>query len=227
MLVVPPATALEFLHPLPIDALWGVGERSGEVLRRFGLRTVGDVANAPLGQLRGALGEAAAAHLHALAWARDPRRVQTERVEKSISAETTFDVDIDQLDVVRRTLLALATRVGARLRSADFQTLHRSRTLDQSTDVAREVFDTAWALYRALAPGQRIRLLGVRVEGLGTADEARQLLLGEREHGWRDAERAADAATARFGSAAVRPASLLRRTGEGRPDPGPVEPAHS
>jgi DNA polymerase-4 len=233
LLVVTPARAIEFLHPLPIDALWGVGDRTAEVLRRLGLRTVGDVAQAPAGMLRQAVGEAGAAHLQALAWARDPRRVQPERVEKSVSAETTFDVDVADADVIRRTLLSLANRVGARLRAAgyagrtvaikvrlaDFTTLSRSRTMPRATDVAREVFDTAWALYQALAPGDKIRLLGVRVEGLGGADDARQLLLGERESGWREAERAADAAAARFGGAVVRPASLIRRA-----EIGPVDP---
>ncbi len=225
LLVVAPPRALDFLHPLPIDALWGVGERTAEVLRRLGLRTVGDVAQAPLGMLRQGVGEAAAVHLHDLAWGRDPRRVHTERVDKSVSAETTFDVDVADPDVIRQTLLALANRVGARLRAAghagrtvaikvrlaDFQTLNRSRTLAGATDVARDIFETAWALYRALAPGEKIRLLGVRVEGLAGADEARQLELGERESGWREAERAADAAAARFGGPMVRPASLLRR----------------
>jgi DNA polymerase-4 len=93
MLVVNAERSLAFLHPLPVEALWGVGERTAEQLRGVGLRTVGDVAQAPIGLLRRAVGEASAVHLHELAWARDPRRVSTERVEKSISAETTFDVD--------------------------------------------------------------------------------------------------------------------------------------
>jgi DNA polymerase-4 len=245
LLVVAPARAVEFLHPLPIDALWGVGERSAEVLRRLGLRTVGDVAQAPAGMLRQAVGEAATAHLQALAWGRDPRRVEPERVEKSVSAETTFDVDVGDVDVLRRTLLALANRVAARLRAAgyagrtvaikvrlaDFQTLSRSRTLPRATDVAREVFDIAWALFRALAPGDKIRLLGVRVEGLGGADEARQLELGQRESGWREAERAADAAAARFGASVIRPASLISRVkqpagSDGAPVQASTEPAH-
>jgi DNA polymerase-4 len=224
LLVVAAGTELDFLRPLPVEALWGVGERAAEVLRRLGLRTVADVADAPVAMLRQALGEAAAAHLHALAWARDPRRVSTERVEKSIGSETTFDVDVADPDVIRTTLLALATKVGERLRHAghsgrtiaikvrlsDFRTLNRSRTLGAPTDVAREIFGTAWELYRVLAPGDRIRLLGVRVEGLAAWDDApRQLTLDEREHGWRDAERAVDAAAARFGGAMVRPASLL------------------
>src|SRR5262249_57231335 len=74
MLVVTPARALEFLHPLPVEALWGVGERTAEVLRRLGLRTVGDVAQAPAGLLRQGVGEAAATHLYELASGRGPRR---------------------------------------------------------------------------------------------------------------------------------------------------------
>ena len=103
--------------------------------------------------------------------------------------------------------------VAIKVRLTDFSTLNRSRTLPTGTDVARDIFDTAWHLYQVLNPGERIRLVGVRVEGLVEGDDAaRQLALGEREHGWRDAERAADAAAARFG-AVVGPASLLRGAG--------------
>ncbi|MBO0867246.1 MAG: DNA polymerase IV [Micromonosporaceae bacterium] len=224
VVVVPATRVLDYLHPLPVDALWGVGERSAEVLRRLGLSTVGDLARAPVGMLRSALGEAAATHLHELACGRDPRLVTPEQVEKSIGAETTFDTDIDDPDRVRRTLLALAGKAASRLRStgqvgrtvtlkvrlADFRTLNRSRSLPGHTDVTREIFETAWSLFAALRPGDRIRLLGVRVEGLTAAEQApRQLALGDRDRGWREAERAADAAAVRFGAAVVRPASLL------------------
>jgi DNA polymerase-4 len=237
LLVVPAERALDFLHPLPVEALWGVGERTAESLRRLGLRLVGDVAQAPVGMLRQALGEAAARHLHELSWARDPRPVTVDRAEKSVSNETTFDVDVSDTDVIRRTLLGLAGRVGARLRRAgqagrtvaikvrlaDFRTLSRSRTLGAPTDVAREIFDTAWALYEALRPGDKVRLLGVRVEGLTASDGApRQLTLGERTHGWRDAERAADAVAAKFGARGVRPASLLP-PGRGSENPAPSD----
>jgi DNA polymerase-4 len=106
--------------------------------------------------------------------------------------------------------------VAIKVRLMDFSTLNRSRTLAAPTDVAREIFAAAWALFLALAPGDKIRLLGVRVEGLeASGDAPRQLSLDEREHGWRDAELASDAAAARFGATVVRPASLLgRRTGE-------------
>ncbi|MFE9206012.1 DNA polymerase IV [Micromonospora sp. NPDC007230] len=233
LLVVPAARVLDFLHPLPVGALWGVGERSAETLRRLGLNTVGDLAEAPLGLLRRAVGEAAATHLHELAWGRDPRRVSPEQVEKSIGAEVTFDVDVTDPVEIRRALLALAEKVGARLRAAgqvgrtvslkvrlaDFRTVTRSRTLTVPTDTAREMFDTAWALWTALAAGEPVRLVGVRMEGLATAAETpRQLTLGAPERGWREAEVAADAAAARFGRSVIGPASLL-----GRRDPRRVE----
>jgi DNA polymerase-4 len=236
LLLIPQARILEFLHPLPVATLWGVGERSVEQLHRFGLRTVADVAGAPLGLLRSAVGEAAAVHLHELAWGRDPRRVTTVHEEKSIGSERTFDVDVADKQQIRRTLLALAGQVGARLRAAglggrtvaikvrfaDFRTINRSRTLGTGSDVTQEIFQTAWSLFTALGDTDRIRLVGVRVEGLTeSAEAARQLTLGEPERGWREADQAIDAATSRFGKAAVRPASLLtggrpaRRNGAG------------
>ncbi|MBY8872793.1 DNA polymerase IV [Micromonospora sp. PLK6-60] len=226
LLVVPADRVLDFLHPLPVDALWGVGERSAQALRRLGLATIGDLAEAPHGMLRRAVGEASAHHLHELAAGRDPRAVSPEQVEKSIGAEVTFDVDVVDPVEIRRSLLALSEKVGARLRGAgqagrtvslkvrlsDFRTVNRSRTVGTPTDVAREIFDTAWALYTALDPGEPIRLVGVRVAGLaGVTGTPRQLTLGEPERGWREAEAAADAAAARFGRSVIGPASLLGR----------------
>ncbi|MCW6010778.1 DNA polymerase IV, partial [Micromonospora sp. CPCC 205371] len=202
LMVVPADQVLDFLHPLPVAALWGVGEKAAESLSRLGLHTVGDVARAPVRMLRASLGEAAAAHLHELSWGRDPRRVSPEQVDKSIGAEVTFDTDVSEVVVIRRALLALSDKVGVRLRRsdqvgrtvsikvrlADFRTVNRSRTLAVPTDVAREVFETAWALFEALQPGDRIRLVGVRVEGLGSASGTpRQATLGGPEHGWRGA----------------------------------------
>jgi DNA polymerase-4 len=227
VIVVPPSRVLDFLHPLPVDALWGVGEKAAETLHRLGLTKVGDLATAPVGMLRGALGEASAAHLQELAWGRDPRRVVPEHAEKSIGAEMTFDTDVVDRTVIRRSLLALAEKTGARLRagghvgrtiaikvrSADFRTVSRSRTMPTTTDVAREIFETSWALFESLGTGEQIRLIGVRVEGLAAAATAsRQLTLGEPERGWREAEAAADAVAARFGRSVVGPASLLGQT---------------
>ncbi|HEV7756693.1 MAG TPA: DNA polymerase IV [Mycobacteriales bacterium] len=230
VLVVPVGGVLEFLHPLPVGALWGVGERTGEALRKFGLRTVGDLARTPLRTIQSVVGKAVGGHLYELSHGRDLRRVSTEDVDKSIGSEETFAVDVTDHVVIRRELLRLSEKVAARLRAsgqagrtvsikvryADFTTINRSRTLGAPTDVAREVYDTATALYTALGLDRpRIRLVGVRVEGLAEAGDApHQLTFGERESGWREAEQAVDAAVRRFGSGAVRPATLV--PGEGR-----------
>jgi DNA polymerase-4 len=225
MLVVPRDETVPFLHGLPVGALWGVGERTEEALNRLGLRTVSDLAHTPLDTLKRALGDASGAHLHELAWGRDPRRVVAEQAEKSIGAEETFARDVDDPDVVLREVLRLSERVAARLRAhdavgrtvvlkvrfADFTTITRSRTLGEPTDVARTVYATARDLFLRLGLDRaRLRLVGVRVEGLAPATTGhQQLALDERPQGWREAERAVDRASARFGAGAVRPAALV------------------
>jgi DNA polymerase-4 len=228
LLVVARDDVVAFLHPLPVAALWGVGERTEDTLVRLGLRTVGDIAHTPLETLRRALGPTVGPHLHALSWGKDARRVVVSEPDKSVGAEETFARDVDDPVTVRRELLRLSERTAARLRAggqsgrtivlkvrfADFTTITRSRTLRETTDVARDVYATACALYDALGLDRaRIRLVGVRVEGVvGAAGQPRQLALGERAHGWRDAEQAADRAASRFGSGAVQPAALVDPT---------------
>ncbi|KAJ1684108.1 hypothetical protein LUZ63_020677 [Rhynchospora breviuscula] len=227
---VPPEAVVDFLHPLDVGELWGVGERTRDRLRRLGLRTVADLAHTPLPELRRALGPRAGAHLHALAWGTDSARVGEGPVAgrpagRSIGAEETFGHDTDDHEVVGRELLRLSATVARRARAAglaarcvslkvryaDFTTLTRSRTLADPTDVTATVHATAVALYAALgARRTRVRLVGVRLEGLRPRREVHeQLVLGAREHGWTDADRAADRAVSRFGRDAVGPASLL------------------
>ncbi len=225
LLVVPADGVVAFLHPLPVGALWGVGDKTEEVLARLGLRTVGDLANTPESTLQRALGHAAGSHLAALAWGRDERRVTPSEPEKSVGAEETFGTDVDDPAVVRRELLRLSERTAARLRAqglvgrtvsvkirfADFSTITRARTLPEATDVAKVVYDTAIGLYDALGLERaRLRLVGVRLEQLAPADsQPHQLLLGERDQGWREAEQAVDKAARRFGAGAVKPAALV------------------
>jgi DNA polymerase IV len=234
LLVVPAAGVLAFLHPLPVSALWGVGERTGAVLGRLGLRTVGDLAATPLEVLERDLGHAVAAHLAGLAAGRDERRVEPVVADKSIGAEETFAEDIGDAELIRRELLRLAGRtarslraggyaartVTVKLRRADFSTITRSRTLTEPTDVAQRIYATACALYEGagLAAGTRLRLVGVRATGLvPAAAAATQLTLGERPESWRDAERALDQIASRFGTGAVGPAALVTpRPGDGR-----------
>jgi DNA polymerase-4 len=227
LLVVPAEDVLTVLHPLPVGALWGVGDRTEETLHRFGLRTGGDIAHTPVDTLRRALGDATGSQLFELAWGRDGRVVVPQQTERSIGAEETFSHDVDDPEVVRRELLRLSERTAARLRSqglvgrtvsikvrfADFTTITRARTLREATDVGRDLYATAGSLFDALGLQRaRLRLVGVRVEGLVPVDRhERQLLLGEPELGWRDAERAVDRASARFGAGVVRPASLVDR----------------
>jgi DNA polymerase-4 len=245
LLVVPVDGVLDFLHPLPVAALWGVGEQTGQILARLGLRSVGDIAHTPVDTLQRELGAAAGSHLAALAWGRDERAVVNSVVEKSIGAEETFPVDVDDPEVIRRELLRLSGRTARGLRSggsmartvvvklrlANFTTITRSRTLSEPTDVARKIYATACALYAAsgLSSGARLRLVGVRATGLVPATHAAtQLAFGERSTGWRDAERALDRIAGRFGTDSVRPATLVGEESEAarpRPRPGATAPS--
>jgi DNA polymerase-4 len=234
LLVVPAAGLLGFLHPLPASVLWGVGDRAEEVLARLGLRTVGDIAHVPLATLQRELG-AAGEHLWSLAWGRDERTVVPRREEKSVGAEETFPADIDDPEVIRRELLRLSGRtaralraagcvartISVKLRLASFKTITRSRTLAEPTDVAREIYTTACALYEGsgLDSRARLRLVGVRAAGLRPAQAAtRQLAFGDRPAGWREAERAVDQIARRFGADAVRPAALVPTDRDDRPE---------
>jgi len=225
LVVVPRDRVIDFLHPQPVSALWGVGEKTETLLTELGLHTVGDVANTSSVTLERALGSAMGQHLHALAWGEDDREVIADEAEKSIGAEETFDHDIDDAEVIVRELLRQSERVAVRLRKqglvgrtisikvrfADFRTITRSRTIADPTDVAREIYLLARGLYLALGLERvRVRLVGVRATGLAEqAGASRQLAFGEPDRGWREAEQAADQAARRFGGDAVVPARLL------------------
>jgi DNA polymerase IV len=222
LLVVPADEVEGFLHPLPVEALWGVGERTHEVLERLGVRTVRELAAVPLRVLQRTLGEQSARHLSALAAGRDDRTVIPYEPPKQVSHEETFDRDLDEEGQVLRELLRLAHRVGARLRKegfrartvtlkvrlASFTTLTRSRTLPDATDTGAELYRVAGELYAGLPPGKRrIRLLGVAASGL-VPGGAEQLAL-VRAGRWKDAEQALDRIDARFGRGSAVPATLL------------------
>ncbi|WP_235529755.1 DNA polymerase IV [Nocardioides sp. Soil774] len=231
VVVVRPSEVTSFLHPLDVGELWGVGASTQALLHRFGLVTVGDVAHTPLDTLQRAVGVHLGRELHRLAWGTDRGelvpRAGPHEPERSMGADETFARDTDDREVVVRELLRLAARVTGRMRSAgvagrtvtlkvrfaDFTTITRSRTLPEATDVTVEVHRTVTRLYDALGLQRaRLRLVGVRVEGLVPRTTVHhQLELGEPERGWAEADRAVDRAARRFGSSAVRPASLVRR----------------
>jgi DNA polymerase IV len=225
MLMIPAESVVAFLHPLPVGALWGVGPRTEEQLHSLGVRTVADVAHLPRNVLRRALGPAAGDHLAELAWGRDDRDVRSTPKERSVGHEHTFAGDVDDPEVISRQLLRLSDHVASRLRAAgwvgrtvsikirfaDFTTITRSKTLPEATDVGRDIYQQANALYEALGLQRaRLRLVGVRMEKLQPAQAAtHQIAFDEPEAGWREAETAMDAARARFGNEVVKPASLL------------------
>jgi DNA polymerase-4 len=241
VLIVPPGAELEFLAPLPVQKLWGVGPKTLAKLERIGVHTIGDVAALPDGTLEGTLGMANGRHLRELSRNIDARPIETSRETKSIGNEETFAHDICTRTAAERELLALSDRVAARLRAhdvagrvvtlkaryGDFTTITRSRTLDRRTDLAAVVSATARSLLDDVDVERGVRLLGVHVSqlaahtddaqgvlDLGLADaEASAATGGARREA---VERAVDSVRARFGNAAVTPAVLVRRgDGEG------------
>ena len=224
MLVVPAEGVLDYLEPLPVGRLWGVGEKTGDTLGRMGIRTIGDLSRTPQAILARLLGEQSATHLWQLSHGIDDRDVVPYEPPKSVGHEETFEHDLDDDEEILRELLALTGRVASRLRAdgyrartvilkarlATFTTLTRSKTMADPTDVGADLYQTVAALYRAL-PGERrrIRLLGVQATGLLSAGaEQLALLHGER---WSDVERTIDRIEERFGRGAAQPASLLDR----------------
>jgi DNA polymerase IV len=224
LLVIPADAVLAFLHPLPVDAMWGIGEKMAGILGRLGIRTVGELAGTPVAILERVLGEGQAKGLLDLAHGRDDRMVVPFEAPKSVSHEETYPQDLDLEADISREILALSHRVATRLRSEgyrartvtlklrlpSFSTLTRSRTLPAATDVGAEIFAVARELFLHLPAGRRrFRLIGVAATGLVPAG-AEQLAL-VREGRWRDAERALDRVRGRFGTDAALPATLLRR----------------
>jgi DNA polymerase-4 len=223
MLEITSDRILTFLHPLPIQAMWGVGPKTAEVLERLGLRTIEDIAKLPRATLIRALGEANGASLYELAWGRDYRDVTPEEPDRSISAAETFAQDLDNPEEILTEFLRLTERATARLRDrdlfaktisikvrfADFSTINRSKTLPLPIDSTHDVYEVVKGLYQALRIERaRLRLVGVSLENLSEG-APHQMMLGEREVGWRQAEGAMDQARARFGKGSVRPARLI------------------
>jgi len=232
MLEITTDRILNFLHPLPVGAISGVGPKTAEQLERLGLHTVADIANTPRATLIRALGDASGASLYELAWGRDYREVTPEETDKSISSAETFPIDLDNPTEILQEFLRMTERSTARLREkglfakpisikvrfADFSTINRSKTLPLPIDGTHEVYEVVKSLYLALKIERaRLRLVGVSLENL-QEDSPEQLILGAREKGWREAESAVDQAQARFGRGSVRPGRLIK-PGDQEEDP--------
>lgn len=228
MLVIAAADTLDFLAPRSVRALWGVGPKAAESLEARGIRTIRDIRETPQETLDRAVGPALSARLVQLARGEDARAVDTERVEKSIGHEETFDQDIADREFLRAELLRLSDRVGARLRRAgwetstvsikirfaDFRTVNRSQTLTEPTAVSQRIGEAAQGLFELIDRRDPIRLVGVRAEKLRPAGGG-ALALWDEDEDWRKVEGAVDEAIARFGTATISRARHIGR-GEGR-----------
>ena len=234
LLVVPHDGELAFLHPLPVERLWGVGQVTAGKLHERGIATVGQVAELGEAVLVTMLGQASGRHLHALAHNHDPRPVQVGRRRRSIGAQRALGTkrrSSDELDTILVALVdCLARRLRAarrvcrtvvlRMRFADFTRATRSRTLAQATAHTETILVTARGLLaaaRSTIDTQGLTLIGVALSNLDN-DDAIQLALPFDNHQSDDLDSALDNVRDRFGSAAITRAVLLGR------DNGPSVP---
>jgi DNA polymerase-4 len=234
LLVVPPDGELAFLHPLPVERLWGVGEVTARKLRERGIATVGHVAQLPEAALVSMLGRASGRHLHALAHNRDPRPVQAGRRRGSIGAQRALgrspksraDIDASLIGLVERVTrrMRAAERVGRtvvlRLRFGDFSRATRSHTMRRPTAQTGTVLAAMRELVAGATPmieRRGITLIGVAVTNLQDAGQ-RQLELPFHPERSEALDAALDEVRRRFGSTAVNRAVLLGR------DPGLTVP---
>ena len=225
--IVPADQVREFLGPLPIGRLWGVGRTTRQALALLGVETIGDLAGVSPDILEKRFGQHGR-ELADLTRGIDGRPVNPDREVKSIGAEETLPEDIVRTDQARRELLWLSTRVSRRMRRhgfvsrtvtvkvkySDFKQITRSETLSQVTDQAGVIFRTACRLLEKTAVGQKpVRLLGISLSGLGSADTERQISFfeePENQRRGRGLERAMDRIADKYGDQAIVPATLLQ-----------------
>ena len=223
LLVVPPERELEFLHPLPVECVWGVGPATAKRLEAWNVRTVRELAALSETTLVAIVGRAAGRHLHALAHNRDFRRVEAGRRRGSIGSQRALGRGRHSPEAVDATLVGIVDRITRRLRSAgrvgrtvvlrlrfgDFERATRSHTLPFPTASTAAILVTARALLATATP--QIEQRGITLIGCSVAmladDSSRQLLLGPDEA----LDAAVDAVRERFGSTAITRAVLLGR----------------
>ena len=221
--LVPPGQEKEFLAPLPIRRLWGVGQVTATRLGALGIETIGDLALWEEEQLVQRFGEVGHV-LYSSARGIDPSKVHTERERRSISQELTFAQDTDDRELIARTLLRMADTITGRLRAAglvaqtvriklrhtDFTTLTRQTTLRQPTDQSSTVYVESCHLLEANWRGSpRLRLLGMGVSGLLERGGYQLDLFEHRDQKSIQLSRAVDAIRGKYGRKAIIRASLL------------------
>jgi len=226
--VVESGTELDFLHPLPVRALWGVGPKTLQRLEGLGITTVADLAELPEQAVMSALGDANGRHLWRLSHAIDERAVDPDQTPKSISHEETFANDRHDHEALGRELVRMGDAVASRLRHhrlaartvsikvrfGDFRTITRSTTVEFPVDTAGEIIRASRRLLEQLEVSPGVRLLGVTATGLVEGGN-RQLSLDDMvddaaETSWDEATTAVDEIRARYGPDAIGPASTSR-----------------
>ncbi len=227
LLVVPPDGELDFLHPLPVERLWGVGPVTAGRLHRLGIASVGEVAGFPENVLMSIVGRAAGRQLHALAHNRDPRPVRARRRRGSIGSQRALgrrrrspeDLDailvglVDRVTRRMRTARRVGRTVVLRLRFDDFSRATRSHTMPRATAESRTILDAARELLASAGPliaRDGLTLLGISVSNLDD-ERAVQLTLPLFRPGWTALDAALDEVRDRFGTAAIMRAVLLGR----------------
>ncbi|HLM73022.1 MAG TPA: DNA polymerase IV [Polyangiaceae bacterium] len=234
LVVVPPLAVAEFLAPLPLERMWGVGPKASERLRKAGLSTIGDLANASLDRLESLLGNAMAAHVRGLARGIDDRPVEPGRPAKSVGAEETFETDIRDRRILERKLLELSSRVARRLlkagiaaevvvvklKYADFTLQSRRTKLRDKTVDTDSIYSTAKSLLdRFPLSGRAARLIGVAVADLTEDLPAEELsLFPDPNQKRRRLEEVVNRVADRFGNKGITRAALLEDEENGRRD---------
>jgi DNA polymerase IV len=233
VVVVEPDGVLAFLHPHPVQALWGVGPKTLERLQRLGVNTIGDLARMSLGALTSSLGKSSGVHLHNLANGIDEREVEPGREAKSIGHEQTFPADLSNLDDLDRELLAMAEAVASRLREAgmagrtinlkvrfgDFTTITRAQSVSSAIRTGPELLAVGRALLAEIDTAQGVRLLGISATNLVEPGALQLSLLDSTESSavdWDDATSTMDEIRKRFGRDAIGPARLITPDSSGR-----------
>jgi DNA polymerase-4 len=246
VVVVEPGQELAFLHPMPIECLWGVGPATAGRLRRLGVTTVGELAAVPPEVLEASLGGAHGRQLGQLANGVDDRTVEPDREVKSVSHEETYPDDVFDRDELDREIVRMADAVASRMRRAglvgrtvglkirygDFVTLTRSRTCPTGLSDGPLIATIAAALLAAVDLSPGVRLLGVGVSNLSAAGSDRPEQMSfelaaasglPAQESWHRASGAVDAVRDRFGGEAVGPARLLAAGGMETKRPGDTQ----
>ena len=238
LVVLPLAEVPARLWPMPVGRLWGVGPRTAERLLSASIRTIGDLLEIPAARLERLAGASLAAHLRALARGEDDRPVESGREAKSISEERTYGIDLTDPDEIDRALLERSEGVARELRrngqvgktvhlkvrTGDFTTWTRAKTLPAPTDLLEAIVGAARQLFndRIRLRGKGVRLLGVGISGLGAAGSGQATLFPDpATERARRLARAADAVRHRYGEGAVKRARLLRRRKGGKEEAPP------